>query len=59
MIQLRYESASQSNLIERLAESVRGGFQLEFVSISWLINHMTCYNLSALIGGKFIFKKIL
>ena len=27
-----------------------GGFQLEFVSISQDINHMTCYNLSALIG---------
>ena len=33
------------------------GFQLEFVSISWVINHMTCYNSSALIGGKFIFQK--
>ena len=33
------------------------GFQLEFVSISRVINHMTCYNLSALIGGKFISKK--
>ena len=21
----------------------QGGFQLEFVSISWVINHMTCY----------------
>ena len=31
-----------------------GGFQLEFVSISRVINHMTCYNLSALIGGEFI-----
>ena len=29
-----------------------GGFQLEFVDISWVINHMTCYNLSAVIGGK-------
>ena len=28
---------------------VMGGFQLEFVSISQVINHMTCYNLSALI----------
>ena len=28
----------------------QGGFQLEFVSIIWVINHMTCYNLSALIG---------
>ena len=31
-----------------------GGFQLEFVSISRVINHMTCYNSSALIGGKLI-----
>ena len=27
-----------------------GGFQLEFVNISQVINHMTCYNSSALIG---------
>ena len=27
-----------------------GGFQLEFVSISRVINHMTCYKLSSLIG---------
>ena len=27
-----------------------GGFQLEFISISRVINHMTCYKLSALIG---------
>ena len=27
-----------------------GGFQLEFVSISQVINHMTSYNSSALIG---------
>ena len=26
------------------------GFQLEFVSIRWVINHMTSYNTSALIG---------
>ena len=38
---------------------VIGGFQLEFVSISRLINHMTCYNSSALIGGEFVLKKIL
>ena len=31
--------------------------ELEFVSISWVINHMTCYNSSALIGWKFILKK--
>ena len=42
--------------IARLSEfcDVEGGFQLEFVSISRVINHMTCYNSSALIGGKFI-----
>ena len=33
---------------------VMGGFQLEFVSISQVINHMTCNNSSALIGEKFI-----
>ena len=36
---------------------VYGGFQLEFVSISRVINLMTCYNLSPLIGGKSIFSK--
>ena len=35
-------------------DKVKGGFQLEFVSISRVMNHLTCYNLSALIGGKFI-----
>ena len=35
------------------------GFQLEFVSIGQVINHMTCYNLSALIGEKFIQKNPL
>ena len=34
-----------------------GGFQLEFVSISRVINHMTCYNSSGLIGGKFILRR--
>ena len=28
----------------------QGGFQLKFVSISQVINHMTCYKFSALIG---------
>ena len=36
---------------------VVGGFQLELVSISRVINHITVINSSALIGGKFIFKK--
>ena len=34
-----------------------GGFQLEFISISRVINHMTCYNSSVLIGGKFVKKE--
>ena len=54
------------NLVESLVENVQQmkievadpddpegkivGFQLEFVSISRVINHMTCYNSSALIG---------
>ena len=36
-----------------------GGFQLEFVNISRVINHMTCYDWSALIGGTFIKKNPL
>jgi hypothetical protein len=35
------------------ASNVFGGFQLEFVSITWVVNHMTCYKLSALIGGNY------
>ena len=31
----------------------QGGFQLEFVSISRVINHMACYKLSALIGWNY------
>ena len=42
-------------MVQEISE--HGGFQLEFVSIGPVINHMTCYNLSALIGGKFIQKK--
>ena len=34
-------------------KSNNGGFQLEFVSISRVINHMTCYNSSALIGWNY------
>ena len=30
--------------------AVQGGFQLEFASISRVINHKTCYKLSAIIG---------
>ena len=30
-----------------------GGFQLEFVSISRVINHMTCYKSSALLGWNY------
>ena len=35
----------------------KGGFQLEFVSISRLLSHMTCYKFECLIGGKFISSK--
>ena len=28
---------------ETLWQRVDGGFQLDFVSINWVINHMTCY----------------
>ena len=44
---------------ETLWQRVDGGFQLAFVSISRVINHMTCYNSSACIGGKFILKNPL
>ena len=33
-----------------------GGFQLEFVSISQIINHMASYNLSAIIGWNYSIK---
>ena len=32
----------------RIHRDVKGGFQLEFVSISQVINHMTCYKSSAI-----------
>ena len=40
---------------DREARSIaieKGGFQLEFLSISRIINHMTCYDSSALNGGQ-------
>ena len=40
----------KANYILRKFFTANGGFQLEFVSISWVINRMTCYNSSALIG---------
>ena len=36
-----------------------GGFQLEFVSISRVINHMTCYNFECSRWWKIYLKKIL
>ena len=51
------ELVEAKELFSDLVNEVIGGFQLEFVSISRVINHMTCYNSSALIGGKFILKK--
>jgi hypothetical protein len=48
----------KSHLIDFLNPgfNLLGGFQLEFVSISRVINHMNCYNLSDLIGGFFFYK---
>ena len=40
----------QIDFYEGLHEQMKGGFQLKFVSIGWVINHMTCNNSSALIG---------
>ena len=37
----------------------KGGFQLEFVSISRVINHMTCYKFECSHWWKIYFKKIL
>ena len=45
---------------DREARSIaieKGGFQLEFVHINRVVNHMTFYNLRALIGGKSYTKK--
>ena len=48
-----YDSEEEEGTIAELMME-QGGFQLEFVSISQVLNNMTCYNLSALIGGKSI-----
>ena len=48
------QSKTSDKLIEPNESGALGGFQLEFVGISRVINHMTCYDSSALIGGKFI-----
>ena len=34
-----------------------GGFQMQFVSISWVINHMTCYKFECSHWWKVYFKK--
>ena len=43
-------NVTEMTLIANQVSIDTGGFQLQFVSISWVINHMTCYNSSALIG---------
>ena len=46
-----YKTLSElRDFLQNLVKMLEGGFQLEFVSISGVINHMTCYNLSAFIG---------
>ena len=47
---------SKVSVIVEENTDVQGGFHLEFLSTSWVINHMTFS--SALIGGKVILKKI-
>ena len=41
-------NVTEMTLIANQVSIDTGGFQLQFVSISWVINHMTCYNSSAL-----------
>ena len=47
---LLFSTSLRKNLDPFDVHSDSGGFQLEFVSISRVINHMTCYKFSALIG---------
>ena len=56
-----YPGITMSNTLSTMyanTENDIGGFQLEFVSISGVINHMTCYKFecSHCIGGKFNLK---
>ena len=39
--------------LEGCGKKIQGGFQLEFVSISQVINHFTCYKVSTLIGWNY------
>ena len=51
------ESYTSNFKLKTMKDSIinhKGGFQLDFVSIGRVINHMTCYDLSAFIGGKLI-----
>jgi hypothetical protein len=47
------EAEKSKKTQDESATPVLGGFQLEFVDISQVTNHMTCYNSKALIGGYF------
>ena len=47
-------------LLIRLTEDATdplGGFQLDFLSTSWVINHMTCYELECSYWWKIYFSK--
>ena len=46
---IKDSSRSKAKIILKQMKHL-GGFELEFVSISRVINHMTCYKFSALIG---------
>ena len=52
-----YYKIEKLNIIN--GQSKIGGFQLEFVSISQVINHMTGYNFECSHWWKIYFKKIL
>ena len=46
-----YKTLSElRDFLQNLVRMLEGSFQLEFVSISGVISHMTCYKFSALIG---------
>ena len=54
----RVEYHTYSSWLKDIVDKVicfsdKGGFQLEFLTKSRVINHMTCYNSSALIGWNY------
>ena len=56
---LLFSTSLRKNLDPFDVHSDSGGFQLEFVSISWVINHKTCYKLKCSHWWKIYLRKIL